>query len=401
MKLSAAKKGTTRYFTAKLGWKEQFDPKEIELLASGAVPALIPPIAVQGRKNNVIDYDITPFTTLEFYLSCILSREQFVELLLQFTELFRAMQAVYLNYKNLVLDVDQIYIALQDRSLHMIYLPLRDSKRDASIPDFLRKLSRKVNRSTYEQVTFLNELTAFLDRPGAFTLNEFERLLRPAAQTPVQPAVQETLAAPGGGIWYTPPAPVHTPAAPPAAAPNHTPAAVPVQAQAPAAFAAAPAAPQAAPSAAVPVAPPAVPPIAIHPPVPVPPAPGAEPNCGGTVILDAPGGTILLGEAEPTPQPRAFLVRKSTGSRVEIHGGTFRIGKEAGQVDYCIGDNPTISRSHAEIVTQEGVWLIRDLGSTNKTYLNGVLLPPHQLHPLENGAALRLANEEFTFTLEG
>lgn len=86
---------------------------------------------------------------------------------------------------------------------------------------------------------------------------------------------------------------------------------------------------------------------------------------------------------------------------MEIHGGTFRIGKEAGQVDYCIGDNPTISRSHAEIVTQEGVWLIRDLGSTNKTYLNGVLLPPHQLHPLENGAALRLANEEFTFTLEG
>ena len=79
MKLSVAKSGNPRYFTAKLGWKEQFDPKEIELLAAGAVPMLIPPMAVQGKHNNVMEFDVTPYSTLAFYLTCVLSREQFVE----------------------------------------------------------------------------------------------------------------------------------------------------------------------------------------------------------------------------------------------------------------------------------------------------------------------------------
>ena len=104
MKLSVAKSGNPRYFTAKLGWKEQFDPKEIELLAAGAVPMLIPPMAVQGKHNNVMEFDVTPYSTLAFYLTCVLSREQFVELLEQFVRLFRRMQEVYLNYKNLALE---------------------------------------------------------------------------------------------------------------------------------------------------------------------------------------------------------------------------------------------------------------------------------------------------------
>ena len=80
------------------------------MLSTGAVPMLIPPSAIQGRKNNVIQYDISSYSTLEFYLSCILSREQFAQLLLQCVDLFRQMQRVYLNYKNLVLQLDQILV---------------------------------------------------------------------------------------------------------------------------------------------------------------------------------------------------------------------------------------------------------------------------------------------------
>lgn len=353
MKISVAKKGTPRYFTAKLGWKEQFDPKEIEMLSAGVVPMLIPPVAVQGKKNNVIDYDVTPYTTLEFYLTCILSREQFVELLLQFADLFRRMQKVYLNYKNLVLELDQIYISLQDRSLHLIYLPLRDSKREASIPELLRKLAAKVNRGTYEQVTFLNEMTAFLDRPAPFALNEFEALLRYGETS--QPVVQSvTPAAPlaGGQAWYTPPVAQPMPAAP-------------VKAEQ-----------QAAPQ-----------------------QMGYDPN--GTVILGAGGGTTILGEPAEPPLPRAYLTRTKTGDKVEVTGTVFRIGKEIGQVNYCITDNSAVSRSHAEILLEGQTYFLRDLGSTNKTYLNNCVLAPNDKQPLADGASLRLANETFTFTLEG
>lgn len=352
MKTSVAKKGTPRYFTAKLGWKEQFDPKEIEMLSAGVVPMLIPPVAVQGRKNNVIDYDVTQYTTLEFYLTCILSREQFVELLLQFAELFRRMQAVYLNYKNLVLELDQIYIFLQDRSLHLIYLPLRDSKREASIPELLRKLAAKVNRGTYEQVTFLNEMTAFLDRPAPFALNEFEELLRrgEAPQPVVQP-VAPAAAPAAAQAWYTPP----------------------VAAPAPV--------------------------VQVNPEPAAPQQMGGDPN--GTVILGAGGGTTILGEPAAPPMPRAYLTRTKTGEKVEVVGTVFRIGKEIGQVHYCIADNSAVSRSHAEILLEGQTYFLRDLGSTNKTYLDNCVIAPNDKQPLADGASVRLANETFTFTLEG
>ena len=358
MKLSVAKSGNPRYFTAKLGWKEQFDPKEIELLAAGAVPMLIPPMAVQGKHNNVMEFDVTPYSTLAFYLTCVLSREQFVELLEQFIRLFRRMQEIYLNYKNLVLEFDQIFVSLQDRSIHLIYLPLRDSKRQASLPDFFRRLAKAVNHSTYEQVAFLSELNAFLDRPAPFTLNELQLLLQgggtpaePVCRPPAQPPVQ-----PGPVI---PAAAVVPPAAQGEARPK-----------------------------------------TYQPPLIVPAA-----QEEGTVILQDNGGTVILGTEEPVqppapPPPRAILTRTKTGEQAEAKAPLFRMGKESGQVHYCIADNNAVSRCHAELLLQDGSWWVRDLNSTNKTYLNGCALTPGELTQLSDGAVLRLANEEFTVRIE-
>ena len=381
MKLSVAKSGNPRYFTAKLGWKEQFDPKEIELLAAGAVPMLIPPMAVQGKHNNVMEFDVTPYSTLAFYLTCVLSREQFVELLEQFVRLFRRMQEVYLNYKNLALEFDQIFVSLQDRSIHLVYLPLRDSKRQASIPDFFRRLAKAVNHSTYEQVAFLNELNAFLDRPAPFTLNDLQLLLqgKSAAAAPV----------------YSPPVP--PPVQPGSVTPVVAPAVSPV--------------PGPVPVSVSPVVPPPVSPAepardgerpkTYQPPLIVPVA-----QEEGTVILQDNGGTVILGAEEPPapvapPPPRAILTRVKTGEQAEAKGPLFRMGKESGQVHYCITDNNAVSRCHAELLLQEGSWWVRDLNSTNKTYLNGCALTPGEATKLTDGAALRLANEEFTVRIEG
>ena len=154
MKLNADSKGTIRHFSAKLGWKEQFDPKEIELLFQGAVPTLVRPVSVHGRKNNVIEYDITPFSSVEFYISCLLDKKKIGELLLQCIETFREVQRFYLNYRNLVLELGKVYVMLDSQVVRFIYLPLMNSKREASIPDFFRLLITQTKKSTHEQAEF-------------------------------------------------------------------------------------------------------------------------------------------------------------------------------------------------------------------------------------------------------
>ena len=75
----------------------------------------------------------------------------------------------------------------------------------------------------------------------------------------------------------------------------------------------------------------------------------------------------------------------------------FHIGKERSYVDYCISGNPTISRSHADIINKNGQFYIVDNNSTNHTYVNGEMIPSNTEIPLSHGAKIRLSNEEFEF----
>ena len=380
MKLTASKEGTTRYFLAKLGWKEQFDPKEIEMLSAGAVPMLIPPASVQGRRNNIIQYDISPYSTLEFYLSCILSREQFASLLLQCISLFRQMQRVYLNYKNLVLEPDQIYVLLSDRTLHFIYLPLANSGQEASIPEFFRRIIRKAGRSTYEQVSFLDSCLAWLDRPASFVMDEFEDFIQRGGLSP-EPA----------------PAAVSASAAASAAAAS---AASPAFGASPAASAAAA---SASPAGSVTFSPAS----RVYQPAPreepVVQAPSFQPPEGGTSRLDTPdiGGTVVLSAGPQAAPPKFFLVRERTGERVEISRSPFLVGVETGTADYCVTGNPAVSRKHAKFFLQDGQCSVADQNSTNRTYVNDCALEPQTPQLLRDGDRIRLANEDFTFTQEG
>jgi EAL domain-containing protein (putative c-di-GMP-specific phosphodiesterase class I) len=71
----------------------------------------------------------------------------------------------------------------------------------------------------------------------------------------------------------------------------------------------------------------------------------------------------------------------------------FRIGRDASAdlVIYC----PRVSKAHAEIVLDEGDLCIRDLGSTNGTFVNGRRVQDRVT--LTDGDILHLAEKEFRF----
>lgn len=91
------------------------------------------------------------------------------------------------------------------------------------------------------------------------------------------------------------------------------------------------------------------------------------------------------------------LIRARTKERIPIKKELFYIGKEASAVDYCIGDNAAVSRSHACIVTMNSRYYIRDLGSTNRTYVNNLEVSSNHMQELRPGYSITLANEVFYF----
>jgi serine/threonine protein kinase len=67
--------------------------------------------------------------------------------------------------------------------------------------------------------------------------------------------------------------------------------------------------------------------------------------------------------------------------------------------DFVIFRN-TVSSHHARIVFQDGKFLVEDLGSTNKTRLNGKVLPPRERFPLEDGDEIHVDLFPFLFMVE-
>ena len=84
------------------------------------------------------------------------------------------------------------------------------------------------------------------------------------------------------------------------------------------------------------------------------------------------------------------------GEAVMIRQWPYRIGRMAGQVDYCV-DNPAVGRIHAELTMGPDGYLITDMNTRNGTYVNGIRIEPNTEYPIKSGDRFMLANEEFQF----
>lgn len=138
----------------------------------------------------------------------------------------------------------------------------------------------------------------------------------------------------------------------------------------------------------------------VMPPMPQPTQQGGSISFGETTVLGgAIGETTALGVAPVAAKPVPYLVRSKNNEKIPVNKPVFRIGKERSYVDYFIGDNTAISRSHANIVNHNEEYFVVDTNSTNHTYVNGGMIQSNVEVKLAHGTRIRLANEEFEFKL--
>ncbi|MCR4839452.1 MAG: FHA domain-containing protein [Eubacterium sp.] len=90
------------------------------------------------------------------------------------------------------------------------------------------------------------------------------------------------------------------------------------------------------------------------------------------------------------------LVPVETGIRAPLYvsEGYCRIGRNEGENEYCIAA-PSISRNHARLECCGSVVTLRDLGSTNGTYINHVRITDSAARELHYGDVVSFAEEEY------
>lgn len=131
---------------------------------------------------------------------------------------------------------------------------------------------------------------------------------------------------------------------------------------------------------------------------------GKSANFGETTVLNKGniGETTVLkrgAQQQQQQQINPHLIRVKTKEKISVNKPVFRIGKERSYVDYFIGDNTAISRSHANIVSRDGAYFLVDTNSTNHTFVNGEIIPSNEEVQIDHGTKFMLANEDFEFRL--
>lgn len=83
-----------------------------------------------------------------------------------------------------------------------------------------------------------------------------------------------------------------------------------------------------------------------------------------------------------------------TSERIPVSGEKLTLGKDEAN-DICIANDPSVSHLHMVLERYGASWVVRDLGSSNGTYLNGERILGEK--QLRDGDELKIGSTSITF----
>lgn len=118
----------------------------------------------------------------------------------------------------------------------------------------------------------------------------------------------------------------------------------------------------------------------------------AAPSPAPEAPAETPAAPLLAAVPSAFDRPPAVLSLPN-GQRIELHEGHYILGRHL-ENDIVLNDT-NVSRRHAEFVCAAGEVVVRDLGSTNGTKVNGVLITGEQL--LQHGDVVNFGTAQVRF----
>jgi diguanylate cyclase (GGDEF)-like protein len=119
-----------------------------------------------------------------------------------------------------------------------------------------------------------------------------------------------------------------------------------------------------------------------------------------TIVRDSKTLKLKLQEARESEACLVIALGKPLGKRFTLNSEKMVIGRGSG-AEIPILDR-SLSREHAQVLKSvSGRFYIKDLGSTNGTYLNERKLTPHRAAVVKDGDFLKVGNVIFKFVAKG
>lgn len=369
---------------SKLSKDEQINAREVEILNSKIIRGIMKP-TVEGEKK--LSYLSPGGIKLEAYLKKGITKNDFFLVIAQILEAVKSIGRNSFNINNLILNMKYVFVNEMTHELHFVYQPIYSSAISLDLASFLYDVAYSVTLALNEDYKCVNNFIAYLKGLQAVSVINIEKYL-----LDVYPQIYKQVKRQkygqseylgsfknGKDIYYdmdkrrkpTPPADYDSTSL--LSEKNDKDEATSLLME-----------------------------DVMDTPTSLLDDDNNEPT--SLLVDDEDEATSLLIDDEPTsllsegPQiTYPYLIRKNSFDRMDINKPVFRIGKERSYVDYFVADNNAVSRIHADIITKNNSFFVKDENSTNGTYVNGNRLSPKEEVQVFDGDIITFANEEFEF----
>lgn len=375
---------------------QQISEREYYAISTGQIPGLLRAELIRKGSTFKLVYNISGYISLREFLVNPLNKQSFARLLNNILNNLKALQRAYYNYQFILMDMNAAMVNPTTQQVSFVYVPITFYESGTSLKEFLLSIIQCCSFAPGENTDYVREYIRILNAGinfSVFDLEEYIKTLNLDNQSNIQvkkcsrcgsliqPNVNfcSSCGMKVSGIKVENANGVYDPARVVARPQQHQPQQVRQPQQTP-----------------QPVQPPVQEQqrqetIQNH-------VAGVAPNRYSETISHS-----VVGSATGTPtdsqQKNACLTRCKTGEQIAITTEQFRVGKDPYNCEYCVSDNSAVSRCHAVIKSVNGKWLINDLNSTNKTYVNDRVINPYMDIELCDGFNIKLANENFIFNL--
>jgi len=383
----------------KLSYPETINERIYRAIASGTYDCFLPMEMKTKRKDLVLYCNVQDLMSLDTYLNQSVTRKMFLDVVAQVIKMIRKCESCTINANNLDLNIDRMFVDPQTKKLTCIYWPIVNNQNAGPAEPFFKQLRYQCIFDKNEDRSYLDSYESFFKYSQPFSLNNFEKLIKSLMGKQKEPTYipsselgktreKETMVQANNTIEYDPfvnskpSEPIKSETsnmifchqcgeANPGTANYCSRCGMQLKA--------------------------------------AQPAPQVQNTVDfsqynqGTVVLGAENyesGTTLLDSAYRDPIVYSFLIREKTKERITITKAVFHIGTDQNKNDYVIADNTAVSHNHAEILEKDGQYYIRDLHSTNHTFVDGKEVMPDKEVALLPNTKIRLANEFFLFQQE-
>ena len=385
-RLSIKKTGSKIIVINKLSYPEAINERELNALSAGLMNNVLTVVSEKKRKDVLIKCTAVSMVPLNTYFAGIVSKKMFLDVISQLASLVKKCENNLMNANNLCLSMDYIFVNPHTREVNCIFWPVVNNQIAQNPSVFFGELPFSLVFSKHEDASYVNDYIGFFKTNNPFSISGFERFIYelsgkmlsntrmpsgPTSDTNGYKKTSEPLSSLGesGNIAYDPLRNV-------AKAKESSDDSVEFTFET------------------------GLQNVIENLSVEKQNDLVTLSESAGTTVLGESGktkGTTVLGSFEDN-EVLPHLIREKTGQIIYINKPRFVVGKNANADGVVLG-NTAISGTHAEIITHDERYFIVDKKSTNKTYVDGKVLPPNEEFEVFSGMVIKLADEEFVFNL--